>query len=241
MSSVSLAPCSETPAPDTTQTPQAAIPPEITPPKPALDTLARKMPIQLAKPLPIPSIAGLAAPTGTSETRVRKPGQLMRRVRSADTLGGAGYSAAGLGAEFDEAIQDMFLCLDIRNQYAHCIWHDPRVGKLAFAHMEEIASPTGLGPDPINLTFKFVNVPLLNHQEQFFFYTRDTLNYRRRQIVGEINADATRRTPTKVGTSKNPRQIAVDLIRWIEWRRPNSSGPRPGLGQCRSLRHSFRY
>jgi hypothetical protein len=42
--------------------------------------------------------------------------------------------------------------------------------------MEEIASPTGPGADPINLTFKFVNVPLLNHQEQFFFYTRDTLN-----------------------------------------------------------------
>jgi hypothetical protein len=59
-----------------------------------------------------------------------------RRVSIADKLGGAGYSAAGLGAEFDEAIEDMILCLNIRNQYAHCIWHDPRVGKLAFAHME---------------------------------------------------------------------------------------------------------
>ncbi len=48
-----------------------------------------------------------------------------RRVNIADKLGGAGYSAAGLGAEFDEAIEDMILCLNIRNQYAHCIWHDP--------------------------------------------------------------------------------------------------------------------
>jgi hypothetical protein len=124
-----------------------------------------------------------------------------RRVSIADKLGGAGYSAAGLGAEFDEAIEDVILCLNIRNQYAHCIWHDPRVGKLAFAHMEEIASPTGPGADPINLTFKFLDVPLLNHQEQFFFYTRDTLNYlnyRRRQIVGDINPGAVIRIPTKV-------------------------------------------
>lgn len=124
-----------------------------------------------------------------------------RRVNIADKLGGAGYMVAGLGAEFDEAIEDMLLCLKIRNQYAHCIWHDPRRGRLAFAHMEEIASPTGPGADPINLTFKYVDVPLLNHQEQFFFYTRDNLNflnYRRRQIVGDISAGANLRTPTKV-------------------------------------------
>ncbi|GAN82204.1 hypothetical protein [Acidocella aminolytica] len=124
-----------------------------------------------------------------------------RRVDIAKQLGGAGYCAAGLGAEFVEAIEDMMLCRTIRNQYAHCIWHDRRVGKLAFAHMEDIASPTGPGADPINLAFEFVDMPLLNHQEQFFFYTRDTLNYlnyRRRQIVGEINAGATIRTPTKV-------------------------------------------
>jgi hypothetical protein len=124
-----------------------------------------------------------------------------RRVNIADRFGGAGYLAAGLGAAFDEAIEDMLLCLKIRNQYAHCIWHDPRKGKLAFAHIEEIASPTGPGADPINLTFKYVDVLLLNHQEQFFFYTKDNLNYlnyRRRQIVGDISADAALRTPTKV-------------------------------------------
>jgi hypothetical protein len=128
-----------------------------------------------------------------------------RRVTIAKKLGGAGYCAAGLGAEFVAAIEDMFLCLQIRNQYAHCIWHDPGVDKLAFANMEEIASPTGPGADPINLTFEFVDVPLLNHQEQFFFYTGDTLNYlnyRRRQIVGEINEGATIRTPTKVARPK---------------------------------------
>jgi hypothetical protein len=121
-----------------------------------------------------------------------------RRVTIAKKLGGAGYCAAGLGAEFVAAIEDMFLCLQIRNQYAHCIWHDPLEGKLAFADLEEIASSSA---DTNNLTFKFVDVSLLNHQEQFFFYTRDTLNYlnyQRRQIVGEINAGATIRIPNKV-------------------------------------------
>src|ERR1700731_2185992 len=47
-----------------------------------------------------------------------------RRVKTiAPRLGGAGYTAVGLGAEFDEAIEDILLCVIIRNQYAHCIWH----------------------------------------------------------------------------------------------------------------------
>lgn len=90
-----------------------------------------------------------------------------RRVNIADKPGGDGYAAAGLGTEFDEAIEDMFLCLKIRNQYAHCIWHDDRSGKLAFAHMEEIASPTGPGSGPFNLTFRYVDVPLLRFDSTF--------------------------------------------------------------------------
>jgi hypothetical protein len=124
-----------------------------------------------------------------------------RRVKIADGLGGAGYAAAGLGATFDEAIEDMILCLTIRNQYAHCIWHDDRSGRLVFAHMEEIAAPTGPGADPINLTFYYLDTTLLTEQEAFFIYVKDNLNYlnyRRRQIVGEIGARAILRVPVKV-------------------------------------------
>jgi hypothetical protein len=124
-----------------------------------------------------------------------------RRVNIADKLGGAGYVAAGLGMAFDEAIEDVLLCLNIRNQYAHCIWHNDRTGTLAFAHMEEVASPIGPGADTINLTFKYINCQVLSHQEAFFFYTKDNLNYlnyRRRQIVGEIGAGAILRIPTKI-------------------------------------------
>lgn len=125
-----------------------------------------------------------------------------RRVKTiAPCLAGAGYAAAGLGAEFDEAIEDMLWCVTIRNQYAHCIWHDAHQGRLIFAHMEEIAAPTGPGPDPINLTFHYVDVGLLNDQEAFFAYVLcqfNYLNYRRRQIIGEIGAGANIRVPVKV-------------------------------------------
>jgi hypothetical protein len=122
-----------------------------------------------------------------------------RRVRRADALGGAAYAAARLGAEFDTAIDDILLCVQIRNQYAHCIWHDDGTGKLAFAHMEEIAAPTGPGADTANLTFNYVDVALLQEQEAFFFYVKDNLNYlnyKRRQLVGQIGAGASLRLPT---------------------------------------------
>jgi len=124
-----------------------------------------------------------------------------KRVRVADGLGGAGYAAAGLGPAFDDAIDDMMVCVTIRNQYAHCIWHDDRTGRLAFAHMEEIAVPTGPAPDLTNLTFHYLDVSLLTEQEAFFIYVKDNLNYlnyRRRQIAGEIEAGAILRVPVKV-------------------------------------------
>ena len=91
-----------------------------------------------------------------------------RRVKLADGLSGAAYDAAGLGLEFETAINDILLCVQIRNQYAHCIWHDDSRGRLVFAHMEEIAVPGGPRADPINLTFHYVDVPLLEEQANFF-------------------------------------------------------------------------
>ena len=38
-----------------------------------------------------------------------------RRVKLADGLGGAAYADAGLGEEFDTAIEDILLCIKIRN------------------------------------------------------------------------------------------------------------------------------
>jgi hypothetical protein len=119
-----------------------------------------------------------------------------RRVGVANRFGGAGYATAGLGKEFEQAIDDTLWCVRIRNQYAHCIWHNyVDALQLLFAHMEEIAAPTGPGPDTANLTFFAVDVDLLTRQEDFFFCVKDNLNYlnyRRRQLVGQINAGAMR-------------------------------------------------
>jgi len=122
-----------------------------------------------------------------------------RRVKIAEGLGGTAYEAAGLGQEFDTAIEDILLCVKIRNQYAHCIWHDDATGRLSFAHMEEIAASNGPGADTRNLTFLYVDEDLLHEQQSFFFYVRDNLTYlnlKRRQLVGDIGAGANLRLPT---------------------------------------------
>jgi hypothetical protein len=124
-----------------------------------------------------------------------------RRVKRADSLGGAAYAAAGLGHEFETAIEDILICVGIRNQYAHCIWHDDNSGRLAFAHMEEIAAPDGPGADTANLTFYYVDEALLIEQISFFYYVKDNLNYlnyQRRQLIGDIAAGAVLRVSTAV-------------------------------------------
>jgi hypothetical protein len=51
----------------------------------------------------------------------------MRRRKFIAGLGSAAawpaVEANCQGEEFDTAIEDMLLCVTIRNQYAHCIWH----------------------------------------------------------------------------------------------------------------------
>jgi hypothetical protein len=124
-----------------------------------------------------------------------------RRVRCAEELGQSFYDAAGLGDEYAAAINDTLHCVGIRNQYAHCIWHDDKSGRLAFAHMEEIAAPSGPGADPGNLTFHYVDVLILEHQAAFFFFVKDTLNYlnhRKRQLAGEVSSAAAIRIPTAI-------------------------------------------
>ena len=64
----------------------------------------------------------------------RKRGET-RRVQLAEAFGKSGYDAVG--------ISNRFHCVRIRNQYAHAYWHDDRSGRLAFAHVEEIAAPNG--------------------------------------------------------------------------------------------------
>ena len=124
-----------------------------------------------------------------------------KRVKRADNLGRQAYVDAGLELEFDAAIENVLACVAIRNQYAHCVRHDDLTGRLAFAHMEELAAPNGARADPGNLTFFYVDVGLFQEQERFFLYVMNTLtylNYKRRQLVGKIEPGAILRVPNPV-------------------------------------------
>jgi hypothetical protein len=48
----------------------------------------------------------------------------MPRINIAHALGRQTFVDQGIDAEFAKTISDMNYCRIIRNQYAHCIWHD---------------------------------------------------------------------------------------------------------------------
>ena len=70
------------------------------------------------------------------------------------------YEDIQLGTQFAMAISSMRHCLKIRNQYAHAHWHDPLNG-LCFVDLEEIAVPNAFIHDLSDLTFRYVDLPLL--------------------------------------------------------------------------------
>jgi hypothetical protein len=112
------------------------------------------------------------------------------RVDIADALGRVPYVTRGLAAEFDAMIAALRHCLRIRNKYAHAYWHDPAQGtQLCYVSLEELAKEDDEVRDLGNLTFFFIDEPLLLQQEQFFEYTRDLithLNYEGRLRAGAL-------------------------------------------------------
>lgn len=62
-----------------------------------------------------------------------------QRIKIADALGRQAYRKLKLETLFEGTISGMHYCLKIRNQYAHCNWHDDNTGCLSFLNMEQIA------------------------------------------------------------------------------------------------------
>ena len=72
----------------------------------------------------------------------------------------------------------MRYCLKIRNQFAHCQFHDDLSGRgLGFVDMEEIATEHAFIKDLAGLTVHFLDVPLLEKQEAYFLYVTRCLHY----------------------------------------------------------------
>lgn len=97
------------------------------------------------------------------------------RIRIADGLGRSKYDALGMIAEYEAAIAAMKHCTSIRNQYAHCAWHDDNTGQLAFVNIEELAQENAVVADLTGLTMRHVNVELLTRQLAYFRYTENLL------------------------------------------------------------------
>ena len=100
-----------------------------------------------------------------------------KRIDSAEALGRAVYQKFGLYALYAHTVDDMRHCLAVRNQYAHCQWFRDAGTRLAFVNLEELASTAMTVSDLQSLMVRHVDAALLNHQEAFFVYVKESFDY----------------------------------------------------------------
>jgi hypothetical protein len=96
------------------------------------------------------------------------------RINRARKLLKADYANAGLQTGLVEALDDMDYCREIRNQYAHCQWYWTIDEGLCFVNLEELARQTS----PIVYVThnkRPISLPLLQAQENFFYYVKGRL------------------------------------------------------------------
>lgn len=120
-----------------------------------------------------------------------------QRIEIADALGRPTYEAIGLGTPFAEAIGAMKYCLKIRNQYAHCNWHDDNTGRLSFLNLEEIATENATINNLEALTFFYLDMAILNSQAIYFGCVSNNfvwLNYEGRKRAGKLPTHALQAT-----------------------------------------------
>jgi hypothetical protein len=112
-----------------------------------------------------------------------------RRIKAASKLGQPAYDSVGLGLEFATAISDMRFVLDIRNCYAHSLWHDANTGYLAFVNLEELATTPTVVTDLMSLTIRYLGMPILVTQEDYLNFVDHSiqyLNYEARYRHGDL-------------------------------------------------------
>lgn len=100
-----------------------------------------------------------------------------QRIDIADAIGREPYHELKLGTPFEEAVAAVRYCLTIRNQYAHCQWHDDLTGTLAFVDMEQLAKANRIVRSLRDVGIKHLTLALLREQEAYFVHTAHCLDY----------------------------------------------------------------
>jgi hypothetical protein len=98
-----------------------------------------------------------------------------QRIQIADALGRNHYHSIGIGTRFEMAIGAIKKCLDIRNQYAHCVWTTKARNRLGFVNLEEVAVKRQKLIDLKSLETYWVDVPLLLEQCDYFAYADEMI------------------------------------------------------------------
>ena len=96
------------------------------------------------------------------------------RILTVDALIRPSYYSAGLTDQYNEMIGAYRWCKKTRNQFAHCHWAAHKTKGLYFTDLEKPMAPS---VGPIILSWRHVDVPLLEKQEEYFRYTFDWLQY----------------------------------------------------------------
>lgn len=115
---------------------------------------------------------GIGDPDAVIKAMFKERGEL-KRVNIARDLGRTAVTPDHWKKAFEDAVDAMHHCREIRNQYAHCVWLDNIANGLSFVQLEEIARDAA----PIDLTSLTQHVADLELlREQFLFFSAvDTL------------------------------------------------------------------
>jgi hypothetical protein len=105
-----------------------------------------------------------------------------QRIDVADALGRQRFHALGLGTDFEMTIGGLRHCLKIRNQYAHSHWLANPTG-LGFVDLEEVAKQHVVANGESKLSFRRLNLQLIQQQESYFDYVDYSLLWFEQEIL----------------------------------------------------------
>jgi hypothetical protein len=113
-----------------------------------------------------------------------------RRIGAAAKIGHDIFHSLELDKIFDEVIEEMRCCLNIRNMFAHCNFYDDDTGTLSFVNVEELAEQANVIIDDLELApKKKITLEVLSRYETYFIYVRtrfDFLNCEARVRAGKL-------------------------------------------------------